>query len=300
VAGDGSEALEDAFLALKRAKHIERGSIARYNRSVTEEIRGRVSLMHNLHRAVAENELFLVFQPQVALGSGRCVGAEALLRWRTRDGEMIPPDRFIPLAEHSGLIVSLGEWVMRRACEEAALMAKRGHGAARMAINVSLIQFRDPHFLARLHAAIEDSGVSPDRLELEITESVAMGEATRMIEIFRRVKEMGLDIAIDDFGTGFSSLSHLQQMNVDRLKIDRAFVSEIGGTGKGGDIAGLVCGLGGRLGIELIAEGIEELAQAEHLQTMGCQLGQGFLYARPMAADDWRAWLDANVRQNGG
>jgi EAL domain-containing protein (putative c-di-GMP-specific phosphodiesterase class I) len=121
-----------------------------------------------------------------------------------------------------------------------------------------------------------------------------------MIEIFRRVKEMGLDIAIDDFGTGFSSLSHLQQMNVDRLKIDRAFVSEIGGTGKGGDIAGLVCGLGGRLGIELIAEGIEELAQAEHLQTMGCQLGQGFLYARPMAADDWRAWLDANVRQNGG
>jgi len=296
VAGDGSEALEDAFLALKRGKLAERGSVARYNRGVSEEIRGRVNMLHNLRRAFSANELFLVFQPQISLATGQCVGAEALLRWRTTDGAMIAPDRFIPLAERSGLIIAMGEWVMRRACEEAARMAQRGHGAVRMAINVSVIQFRDPHFLGRLRAAIEDSGVSPQQIELEITESVAMGEGSRMIELFGRIKAMGLDIAIDDFGTGFSSLSHLQRMNVDRLKIDRAFINDIGGSGKGGEIAGLVCGLGGRLGIELIAEGIEQIEQADRLQVMGCQLGQGYYFARPMPADDWRAWLDAHVQ----
>ena len=291
VAGDGSEALEDGYLALKRAKQAERGSVARYNRGVSEEIRGRVNLLHRLRGAFGANELFLVFQPQIELASGRCVGAEALLRWRTSDGAMIPPDHFIPLAERSGLIVAMGEWVLRRACEEAARMAQAGHGAVRMAINVSVIQFRDPHFLGRLRAAIEDSGVTPRQIELEITESVAMGEGDRMIELFGHVKAMGLDIAIDDFGTGFSSLSHLQRMNVDRLKIDRAFINDIGGAGKGGDIAGLVCGLGDRLGIELIAEGIEQAEQAGRLQAMGCQLGQGYHFARPMPADDWRVWL---------
>ncbi|BAL25928.1 bifunctional diguanylate cyclase/phosphodiesterase [Azoarcus sp. KH32C] len=299
VSGDGSEALEDAFLALKRAKQAERGSVARYNRGVSEEIRGRVNMLHNLRRAFSANELFLVYQPQISLDTGRCVGAEALLRWRMADGTMVPPDRFIPLAERSGLIVPMGEWVMRRACEEAAWMARNGYGAIRVAINVSIIQFRDPHFLGRLRAALEDSGALPQQIELEITESVAMGEGTRMIELFGRIKAMGLDIAIDDFGTGFSSLSHLQRMNVDRLKIDRAFINDIGGAGKGGEIAGLVCGLGDRLGIELIAEGIEHDEQAGRLQTMGCQLGQGFHFARPMPVDDWHTWLAANG-QGGG
>ncbi|AYH45212.1 EAL domain-containing protein [Azoarcus sp. DN11] len=299
VGGDGSEALEDAYLALKRAKQAERGSVARYNRGVSEEIRGRVNLLHNLRGAFGANELFLVFQPQIELATGRCVGAEALLRWRTGDGTMIPPDRFIPLAERSGLILSIGEWVLRRACEEAARMAQAGHGSVRMAVNVSVIQFRDPHFLGRLRAAIEDSGVAPQQIELEITESVAMGEGDRMIELFGRIKAMGLDIAIDDFGTGFSSLSHLQRMNVDRLKIDRAFINDIGGAGKGGEIAGLVCGLGDRLGIELIAEGIEQAEQAARLQAMGCQLGQGYHFARPMPADDWRPWLDEHAAGRG-
>ena len=292
VAGDGSEALEDAFLALKRAKQAERGSVARYNRGVSEEIRGRVSLLHNLRRAFQANDLFLVYQPQIELATGRCVGAEALLRWRTEDGTMIPPDRFIPLAERSGLIVAMGEWVLRRACAEAAWLAAHGRGDVRVAVNVSIIQFRDPHFLGRLRAAIEDSGASPQQIELEITESVAMGEGGRMIELFGRIKAMGLEIAIDDFGTGFSSLSHLQRMSVDRLKIDRSFINDIGGPGKGGEIAELVCGLGSRLRLELIAEGIEQPEQAQHLQGIGCQLGQGYHFARPMPVEEWHAWLD--------
>ncbi|THF61649.1 GGDEF/EAL domain-containing response regulator [Pseudothauera rhizosphaerae] len=293
--GDGTETLENAFLALKQAKQAERGSIATYTRSMGEEIRDRVRLLRELRDAFAAERLFLVFQPQIDLDCGRCVGAEALLRWRIEDGSMIPPDRFIPLAEQSGLIVALGEWVLRRACREAAAMAVRGHGGVRMAINVSLTQFRDPHFLDRLRGALDESGVDPRQIELEITESVAMGEAARMIELFEHIRAMGLELAIDDFGTGYSSLGQLQRMNVDRLKIDRAFVHELGHAGRGGEIASLVCGLGRRLGIELIAEGIEEAAQVERLRELGCQLGQGYLFARPMPAEDWHAWLDAHA-----
>ncbi|MBC9073609.1 EAL domain-containing protein [Thauera sp. CAU 1555] len=294
VAGDGNEALEAAFLALKHAKQGMRGSLAAYSAQMGDAIRDRVHLLNRLREAFATEQLFLAFQPQVDLASGRCVGAEALLRWRTAEGEMIPPDRFIPLAEQSGLIVALGEWVMRQACREAVALAARGRGDLRIAVNVSLTQFRDPRFIDRLRAVLAETGASPAQIELEITESVAMGEGARIVELFGRIREMGLELAIDDFGTGYSSLSQLQRMNVDRLKIDRAFVQALGQEARGSEIAALVCGLGGRLGIELIAEGIEEAAQQAHLHEMGCQLGQGYLFARPMPAAEWHAWLDAH------
>lgn len=298
VQGDGSEALEDAFLALKQAKRAERGSLTSYTRRIGEEIRDRVNLLNELRKAFADDHLFLVYQPQIELASGRCVGAEALLRWRAADGRMVPPDRFIALAERSGLITPLGEWVIRHACRQAAEMAEAGFDI-RMAINVSSIQFRDPSFLDKLRAAVADSGVRPHCIELEITESVAMGEPGRMIELFDQIKAMGLEVAIDDFGTGFSSLSYLQQMRVDRLKIDRSFVSELDRPGKGAEIAELVCGLGHRLGLELVAEGIETEAQAEALRAMGCELGQGWLYAKPMPAAEWLAWLRAHTGARG-
>jgi diguanylate cyclase (GGDEF)-like protein len=300
VAGDGSEALENAFLALKQAKHNGRGSLVRFDPSMGAEIRDRVRLLANLREAFCEEKLYLAYQPQIELATGRCVGIEALLRWRGHDGELIPPDSFVPLAEQSGLIVPLGEWVIRRACTEAAALQARGHGDLRVAINVSLIQFRDPRFLDRLGEILDETGAPPHNIELEITESVAMGEPTRMIELFDRIKAMGLEIAIDDFGTGFSSLGHLQRMRVDRLKIDRNFVGELGQSGKGGDIAGLVCGLGGRIGVELIAEGIETPEQAALLAAMGCQIGQGFLYARPMPADEWHGWLTDHCARRRG
>ncbi|THF63681.1 EAL domain-containing protein [Pseudothauera nasutitermitis] len=300
VGGAGSEALEDALLALKQAKQEERGSIVAYSKRMGDEIRDRVHLLRELRDAFAAERLFLVFQPQVELATGRCVGVEALLRWRTDDGGMVPPDRFIPLAERSGLIVALGEWVLRRACRKAARMAARGHGGVRMAINVSLTQFRDPRFVDRVRAALDESGASPGQIELEITESVAMDESARLAEVFGRIREMGLELAIDDFGTGYSSLSKLQRLRVDRLKIDRSFVQELGQGGRGGEIASLVCGLGRRLGMELIAEGIEEQVQAEQLLALGCQLGQGYLFARPMPADDLHAWLDAHAAGAGG
>ncbi|MBI1907335.1 MAG: EAL domain-containing protein [Rhodocyclales bacterium] len=290
ISGGGSEALEDALLALKQAKRAGRGAVVRYDPHMGAEIRDRVRLLSDLHDAFAQERLFLAYQPQIELATGRCVGAEALLRWRTADDLHIPPDSFIPLAEQSGLIVPLGEWVLRRACHEAVTLHAQGYNL-RVAINVSLIQFRDPLFLDKLDAVVRETGVAPHRIELEITESVAMGEAARMTEMFGHIKAMGIEIAIDDFGTGFSSLAHLQRMNVDRLKIDRSFVSELGLPGKGGDIAGLVCGLGKRVGLELVAEGIETAEQATLLRGMGCQVGQGYLFAHPMAPEQWHAWL---------
>ncbi len=295
VVGGGSEVLEDAFLALKQAKGVERGSVVSYTHNIGEEIRGRVTLLNQLRQAFIQDHLFLVYQPQIALGTGRCVGAEALLRWRMADGTMMPPDRFVALAEHSGLITTMGEWVVRHACQQAAEIAARGFEGVRVAINISALQFRDPAFLDKLRAAISESGANPACIELEITESVAMGEAGRMIELFDQIKAMGLQLAIDDFGTGFSSLSYLQQMRVDRLKIDRSFVSELGRPGKGAEIAELVCSLGHRLGLELVAEGIETEAQAGILREMNCQIGQGWLYAKPMPGADWLAWLDAHT-----
>ncbi len=297
VVGNGSEVLEDAFLALKQAKGIERGSIVSYTRHIGDEIRGRVTLLNQLRQAFIQDHLFLVYQPQIALDSGRCVGAEALLRWRMADGTMMPPDRFVALAEHSGLITTMGEWVVRHACRQAAEIASRGFVDVRVAINISALQFRDPAFLDKLRAAIEESGASPTCIELEITESVAMGEAGRMIELFDQIKAMGLHLAIDDFGTGFSSLSYLQQMRVDRLKIDRSFVSELGRPGKGAEIAELVCSLGHRLGLELVAEGIETEEQAKILRAMNCQIGQGWLYARPMPGAEWLTWLGSHTAQ---
>ena len=291
VSESGNAALEGAFLALKQAKRAERGGLISYSTHIGDEIRDRVTLLNELRRAFAEDHLFLVYQPQIELASGRCVGAEALLRWRTYDGKMVPPDRFIGLAEYSGMINSLGEWVVRNVCRQAARMMAEGFGDIRMAINISAIQFRDAAFLEKLKGAVEDSGVHPQQIELEITESVAMDEAGRMIDLFGQIKAMGFELAIDDFGTGFSSLSYLQRMRVDRLKIDRVFVNELEHSGKGAEIAELVCSLGARLGLELVAEGIETGHQAEVLEAMGCQLGQGWLYAKPMPAEEWFVWL---------
>ena len=175
--------------------------------------------------------LELHYQPQIELVSGRVIGAEALIRWRGSDGNFIRPDLFISLAEYSGLIVDLGAWVFETAVNELRNWDAAGLSGVRMAINVSLVQFRDPQFLPRLRAALDKTGIAPDRIELEITESVAMLDAKiTVITILAELKAMGIQIAIDDFGTGFSSLAYLHRLPIDRLKIDRAFVRDLGTT----------------------------------------------------------------------
>ena len=243
------------------------------------------------------DRLFVVYQPQIDLTTRHPVGAEALLRWQTPDGKFISPDRFIPIAEYSGIIIDLGEWVLRTACRELVLLREQGHRNFVMSINVSQVQFRHPLFLDMLRAALEETQAPPEFIELEITESMAMEEPDLLIKMLGQIKQTGVSIAIDDFGTGFSSLSYLQRLQVDRLKIDRAFVTEITGSARGSSIAEMVIQLGRNLGLAVIAEGVEDERQAQILQALGCPMAQGFLFARPMTATALGTWLNNEALQ---
>jgi diguanylate cyclase (GGDEF)-like protein len=293
--GSGADALKDADIALKRAKSRQRGGHFYFSRGMGVEIRERVRLMHALRSGFARGELFLAYQPQVELSAHRPFGAEALLRWRTEDGRLVPPDRFIPIAEYSGLIIEIGEWVLRQACAELMRVRAAGYLDFTMSVNVSQVQFRHPGFLDMLRRALADTGAPPERIELEITESMAMEEPDLLIERLAAIKRTGVSIAIDDFGTGFSSLSYLQRLQVDRLKIDRAFVTEITGSARGSSIAEMVIELGRNLGLSIIAEGVEDERQAQILQALGCPLAQGFLFSRPLAPEALLEWLGADA-----
>lgn len=289
----GRDALKDANIALKLAKKNRRGSFVLFSAQMGADIRERVRLLQALRHAVESERLFVVYQPQINLASGKLVGVEALIRWRNEDGTYVPPDRFIPLAEASGMIVAIGDWVLRVSCLELARLQALGLPNLRMSVNVSQIQFRHPEFLEKLRSALADTGINPKCLELEITESVAMEDPDFMLETLHKVRKMDISIAIDDFGTGYSSLSHLRQLPIDRLKIDRAFVTELNSAVLGGHIASMVIELGRNLNLTVIAEGIEEEAQAETLLRMGCHEGQGYLYAKPMGAPQLVQWIQA-------
>ena len=292
--GGGADALKDADIALKRAKLLQRAGHFYFSRSMGVDIRERVRLMHALRNAYEEKELFVVYQPQIDLHSRRPVGAEALLRWRTKDGTFIPPDRFIPIAEYSGLIIDIGERVMREACKELVRLHSQGHTQFTMSINVSQVQFRHPRFLDMLRNVLAETQAPPSCVELEITESIAMEEPDALIELLGQVKRTGVSIAIDDFGTGFSSLSYLQRLQADRLKIDRSFVTEITSSSRGSSIAEMVIQLGRNLGLSVVAEGVEDERQAGILTKLGCPLAQGYLFAKPMTVDQLTAWLKDN------
>lgn len=293
-AGDGSETIKCASIALKRAKANGRGSIARYDREMGTEVQERVRLLRNLRSAFQHDRLFLCYQPQIELATGRIVGAEALIRWKTESGEQIPPDSFIAIAEYSGLIVDIGQWVLRNACHRQTCLDKAGFAGFRMAVNVSMAQFRHPQFIDVLKQALADTGINPALLELEITESMAMLEPDYVIGVIRTVKTLGVSVAVDDFGTGFSSLSYLQRLDVDRLKIDRGFVNAIRGPAQTTEcIAQTVIQLGCNLGLTVIAEGVETEAQARLLKQMGCHEAQGYLFAHPMDSAELTPWLEA-------
>lgn len=282
IDGSGSDALKAANIALKHGKQHQRGRISHFTRIMEQETRDRVQLLQELRSAFERERLFVVYQPQVSLATRQLIGVEALLRWRKDDGQLVSPAQFIPLAESSGLIVSLGEWVLRSACRDLQQIIQHSGQPLRMAVNVSVVQFRQANFLDTLERAIRDSGIDPGLLELEITESVAALDAGYMIDLLNRIKQLGVSIAVDDFGTGFSSLSYLEQLNVDRLKIDLSFVRQMGQSSGSRRIVETIIQLGRSLQLELIAEGIEQEDQAATLKQMGCHEGQGYLFAKPL------------------
>jgi diguanylate cyclase (GGDEF)-like protein len=290
--GDLTGLLKDAWIALKRAKMSGQGQDAWFTPSAGEETREHTRLLHALRNAFRLDRLFLVYQPQVDLKNGHIIGVEALLRWRNDEGVFIPPDRFIPIAESSGLIIDLGDWVLRTALRAADEIRSAGHPGITMAVNVSAPQFAHANFLDRLDNALDASGTPPEGLELEITESVALMGADYVEGLLRAVKQRGISVAIDDFGTGYSSLSYLDRLPADRLKIDRSFVNALHAGERGARIAEMVIPLGNQLGMKVLAEGIETAEQAERLTQLGCHEAQGYLYARPMPLQELLAWLE--------
>ncbi len=287
---DAQELYKNGSIALKHAKEAGRGRALYYTAEVGVSTRERTRLLHGLQRAFGEDRLFVVYQPQLALDGERVTGLEALLRWRTEDGKFISPAQFIPVAEQSGLIVPIGAWVLRTALRALARLRAQGH-RLRMAVNVSSLQFAQPQFLDQVDAALATTGMPPEGLELEITESVSVMGLERVADLLRRIKARGIAVAIDDFGTGFSSLSYLDRLPADRLKIDRAFISALDSGRAGARIVDMIVPLGRRLGMQVLAEGVETASQAAMLRQLGCDEVQGYLYARPMPLDELERWL---------
>lgn len=286
----GADWIKNVSIALKHAKRHGRGGHSVFSTDMAHAARSRAQMLASLHAAFDADRLFLAYQPQVSLRTGELVGMEALIRWRTEDGRMVPPDQFIPVAEQSGLIVSLGDWVLQTACVTMRKLLNQGCAPQRMAVNVSVVQFQSAGFLNRVQQALTVAGLSGCHLELEITESVAMLGSGVLEPMLRQLRAWGISVAIDDFGTGYSSLSYLEQLPLDCIKIDRAFVSQIGQPG-GPRIAEMIAQLGHQLGLRVLAEGIEDEAGWLTLMHLGCGEGQGYFIARPLPEHDLLQWL---------
>lgn len=292
----GGELLKDASIALKQAKRFSRGKAKFFSDDLSIAARERMHMLTHLRSAFSSERLFLVFQPQIDLPSGRVIGAEALLRWKTEEGKFISPDQFIPLAEQSGLIVPMGEWVFRTACHQLNHLNRLGYSSFRMAINVSHTQFREPDFVDMVGRVLRECQVVAAQIELELTESVAMERLDSVTAKLADIRSLGVSVAIDDFGTGYSSLSLLKQLQIDRLKIDRAFIGELNSSNSSDNIASLIVALGRQFNLATIAEGIETEEQRQLLQEMGCQEGQGYLFSRPLPMDQLESWMADNRR----
>jgi diguanylate cyclase (GGDEF)-like protein len=282
---DGTDAetlTKNADAALYRAKAEDPGSVRFFEAEMAVRLRERAALQADLKRAIEHNELRLHYQPQLKI-TGEITGFEALARWQSPKRGMVPPGEFIPIAEESSLILRIGEWVLREACREAVSWKK----PLRVAVNVSPIQFRHGDLPRLVHSVLLETGLAPNRLELEITEGVLIDDFSRAVSILRRLKSLGTQIALDDFGTGYSSLSYLHSFPFDKIKIDRAFISDLEKNRHSIAIVRAVIGLGQSLDIPILAEGVETQAQHALLAQEGCDEVQGYLTGRPLAIADY-------------
>jgi len=250
----------------------------------------RMTLGAQLRGAAARGELRLHYQPEINLADGRISGAEALVRWEHPQHGLLPPGRFIALAEELGLIAAIGTWVAEQACRDTAGWVAAGHDL-NISINASKPQFLAGDLCEVLRRALFDAGLPPERLVVELTESMLMDDVDRGMQLMRRLKTLGLSLSIDDFGTGYSSLSYLKNFPLDELKIDRSFIMDLPGSAADLAIVRSVVDLGHNLGMSVIAEGVETEAQRVSLQALGCDRYQGFLFSRPVPAQEFALLL---------
>ncbi len=286
--------MRNADTAMYHAKEAGRGNCQFFSPSMNVRVNHRLSTETSLRRALDHGEFSVHYQPLIELGTERIVGAEALLRWPQKDNRIVSPAEFIPVAEETGLIVPLGEWVLREACAQARAWQQLQPGV-RVAVNLSARQFRQKGLVGIVEQALRDSGLDADLLELELTESMLMHHADDAVQTLGQLDDMGVRLAIDDFGTGYSSLSYLKRFPIHTLKIDRSFVNDISTDPDDAAIVTAIVAMGHGLNLDVLAEGVETEAQAAFLRSLSCDLAQGFHFGRPMPATDFTLRLGAEA-----
>jgi predicted signal transduction protein with EAL and GGDEF domain len=287
---DRDTLLEHADVAMRYAKQ-RKNTYQFYSKVLNAKSLERLSLVNHLRRAIDHGELKLAYQPKVDIKTGQVVGCEGLLRWLHPQLGMVPPQKFIPLAEESGSIIEIGEWVLYQACQQMLRWQMDGFDHLRLAINLSTQQFRHNDFSRTLGQALKSTGVNPQRLSLELTESMLMENAKENVEVMYRMKEMGVTLSIDDFGTGYSSLSYLKRFPLDELKIDRSFIIGIPTEDDDTLITTAIISLAHGLGLRVVAEGVEYPEQLDFLSQQGCDEYQGYLFSKPLFNDEFVALL---------
>jgi diguanylate cyclase (GGDEF)-like protein/PAS domain S-box-containing protein len=283
--------IEHADIAMYRAKKLGRNNFQFFSPAMNEESQERVRIEGALRNAVERNEFVLYYQPQVDLASGQIVGMEALIRWRHPELGMVPPGRFVGVAEETGLIVPIGAWVMRAACAQNKAWQDAGLGRLRVAVNLSARQFAAPGLVDSIEAVLADTGLDPGCLEIELTESLFMSDVTPAAELLHRMKALGVNLSIDDFGTGYSSLSYLSRFPIDVLKIDRSFVAHLTHDSNDAAIVTSIIALAHNLNLAVIAEGVETAEQLDYLRRHGCDEMQGYFFSRPLPAAEFEQLL---------
>jgi diguanylate cyclase (GGDEF)-like protein len=288
--------LKNADAAMYRAKEHGRNNFQFYTAEMNRLVNERLALESSLRRALERNELLLHYQPKLNLESGAIVGVEALVRWQHPEWGLMSPDRFIPLAEETGLIMQIGEWVLRTACAQNRTWQDAGLPPITVSVNLSARQFRQEGLVKMVSKILSDTGLSADHLEMELTESIVMHNAEAAIAILKGLKELGIQLSVDDFGTGYSSLSYLRNLPIGILKIDRAFVRDISahaGRGDDGLLAQAIISLGHSLKLKVIAEGVENETQLKFLKAHRCDEGQGFYFSHPLPPAECEKLLTA-------
>ena len=292
--GDRETLIRQADIAMYQAKELGGNQFCVYNDNMQMRVTDALSMERELRDAIDKEQLIVHYQPKVCVRSGRIKGMEALIRWEHPERGMIPPIDFIPLAEKTGLILPIGKWVLREACKQTVAWHRAGFDGLMISVNVSIRQFNDKHFYDDVVRTIEDSGIDPRSVDLEITESCTITNIERTIGILERLRQMGVKISLDDFGTGFSSLSFLHQLPLDALKVDRSFIRDIQSTGRNGELAKLIIGIASSLELNVVAEGVETETHLDFLRHNGCNEYQGYFLSPPVDADAFLNLLKQN------
>jgi EAL domain-containing protein (putative c-di-GMP-specific phosphodiesterase class I) len=299
-AGDEQALMKNADIAMYRAKEDGKNNYKFYSEEMNIHSFEKLALETSLRRGLERNEFLLHYQAKLDLHTGIITGVEALVRWQHPDLGMVPPAQFIPLAEETGLIVPIGKWVLNTACEQVLAWQRQGLPPMRMAVNLSARQFADDNLVEDIEAALRKTGIAPELLELELTESMVIQNTERAGRVLADIKRLGVRLAIDDFGVGYSSLSHLKRFPIDTLKVDRSFIRDIPQDSEDKAITEAIIAMGKSLSLTVVAEGVETLAQQEFLREHACDEMQGFYFSKPIAPDQFAELLRQRIAAGKG